>query len=110
MSSVCGRHHKYRQCENATFCGHLLQRAVQKKAGGREYAAETRNSERVQREGRERAQLVREGMFVGGECTNETEPYIIAIALSGPMVWRGEAGSCWMGKITEGAYLCFLCF
>ena len=60
--------------------------------------------------GRGHKQLVREGMFVGGECTNETEPYIIAIALSGPMVWRGEAGSCWLGKITEGAYLCFLCF
>lgn len=69
------------------FCGHLLQKPVQRKSGGREHAAETRNSERVQREGRERAQLVRAGMFVGGECTNETEPYIVAIA-----VWANGVG------------------
>ena len=87
------------------FCGHLLQKPVQRKSGGREHAAETRNSERVQREGRERAQLVRAGMFVGGECTNETEPYIVAIALSGPMVWEGEPDQCWMGKITAGSTL-----
>ena len=108
VRQVCCRQHKHRQCENVAFCGHLLKRAVQRKAGGREHAAETRNSERVQREGRERAQLVREGMFIGGECTNETKPYIVASALSGPRVWEGEPGSCWMGKITEGA--CFLCF
>jgi hypothetical protein len=89
-----------------SFCGHLLEKQVKKKkSGDSEHAAETRNSERVQREGRERSELVREGMIIGSECANETEPYIVSIALSAVKQWQGEDGTCWMGKITEGATL-----
>ena len=94
--------HKYRQCENAAFCGYMVERDIKLKSKAREHAAETRNSERVQREGKERAQSVKPGMLIGSECTNETEPYIISIALSGPMVWTGESETCWMGKISAG--------
>ena len=69
--------HKYRQCENAGFCGYMVERDIKLKSNAREHAAETRNSERVQQEGRERARLVEPGMLVGSECNNETEPYII---------------------------------
>ena len=80
----------------------MVERDIKLKSNAREHAAETRNSERVQQEGRERARLVEPGMLVGSECNNETEPYIISIALSGPLVWAGKAGTCWMGRISEG--------
>ena len=44
-------------------------------------------------------------MVIGSECANETEPYIVSIALSAVKQWQGEDGTCWMGKITEGATL-----
>ena len=97
--------HKYRRCENAGFCGHMVERDVNLKSNAREHAAETRLSQRVQAEGRERAQRVKAGMFIGSECTNETEPYIVSIALTDPMIWAGEDDTCWMGKITAGAVL-----
>ena len=93
---------KYRHGENAAFCGYMVERDIKLKSKAREHATETRNSERVQREGKERAQSVEPGMLIGSECTNETKPYIISIVLSGPMVWTGESETCWMGKISAG--------
>ena len=83
----------------------MVERDVNLKSNAREHAAETRLSQRVQAEGRERAQRVKAGMFIGSECTNETEPYIVSIALTDPMIWAGEDATCWMGKITAGAVL-----
>jgi hypothetical protein len=103
------RHGKYRRCENVAFCGHLLTKPVQQKSGAREHAAETRSKRRteaeeeaVQAEGLERASQVVAGMVVGAECTNETEPFVVCVALDSERVWSGDDGSCWMGSISEG--------
>ena len=101
------RQYKYRQCENAAFCGHVRARAMVEKRGGREHAAETRLSHRVQQDGLRRAKRVQAGMLIGSECTNEAEPYIVSVALDSERVWTDRdasirADSCWMGRITVG--------
>ena len=40
--------------------------------------------------------------MIGSECTNETEPYIVSLALAEQQVWEGADGKSWMGTITEG--------
>ena len=102
----CSRH-AYKRCENVAFCGQVEAREAAKKSGGREYAAETRLSGNVQRHGLRRAKRVRAGMLIGSECANETEPYIVSVALDSEREWTEQddsvrAGTCWMGRITVG--------
>jgi hypothetical protein len=97
------RQHRYRQCEHSRGrCGPLLLKPVKLKSGARDHAAETRLCSTVQRQGEERATQVREGMLVGSECANETEPYIVSMALTEEKVWEGEPGQSWMGTIKQG--------
>ena len=87
---------------NTRFCGPLLTREVKLKSGGRDVSAETRHCSSIQQAGEERAAQVQPGTMVGSECTNETEPYIVSIALTAQMVWEGPDDTSWMGTITEG--------
>ena len=102
----CSRH-AYKRCENVAFCGQVGAREAAKKSGGREYAAETRLSGNVQQHGLRRAKRVRPGMLIGSECANETEPYIVSVALGSGCEWTEQddsvrADTCWMGRITVG--------
>ena len=98
------RQHRYRQCQHCQGrCGPLLLKPVKLKSGGREHVAETRLCSNLQGQGLERAAQVREGMLVGSECDNETEPHIVSLALTEERVWEGEPGRSWMGSIKQGA-------
>ena len=98
------REHKYRQCKEIPFCGGLLTKPVQLQSGSRDEAVETRHCLRLQRGGQELAKQVQPGMMLGSECTNETEPCIVSLALSGGRVWEGEPGRSWMGRINAGRF------
>jgi hypothetical protein len=93
---------RYRFCTNVPFCGGLLTKEVKKKRGGRDVAAETRLSTAVKEAGLARAAEVQANTMVGSECSNETEPYIISVALSSEQVWEGADGNSWMGTIKAG--------
>ena len=93
---------RYDSCCNTSFCGGLKWREVKLKSGARDVAVETRFCSQIQDAGLERAQSVQAGTMVGSECTNETEPYIISLGLTGEKVWMGEPGRSWMGSITAG--------
>ena len=41
-------------------------------------------------------------MMVGSECTNESEPHIISLALIAEKTWEGPEGDSWMGRISDG--------
>jgi hypothetical protein len=41
-------------------------------------------------------------MMVGSECSKESEPYIISVALSSQQVWEGPDDWSWMGTIVAG--------
>jgi hypothetical protein len=97
--------HKYRQCENVSFCGGLLTKPVSLKRGGRDEAVETRYCNQLKENGTELAKQVQPGTMVGSECTNETEPYIVSLALSAEKIWEGEPGKSWMGRIEAGMCL-----
>ena len=97
------KQHRYRQCEHSqSLCGSLLSKPIMFKSGSRDTAAATRESGALKAAGLERSQRVKEGMLVGSECTNESEPCIVSMALSGPKVWEGEPGRSWMGCIQAG--------
>ena len=81
--------YRYRFCTNVPFCGGLLTKEVKKKRGGRDVVAETRFSAAVKEAGFARAAEVQANTIVGSECSNETEPYIISVALSSEQVWDG---------------------
>jgi hypothetical protein len=93
---------RYRFCTNVPFCGGLLTKEVKKKRGGRDVAAETRYSTAVMEAGLARAAKVQANTMVGSECTNETEPYIISVALSSEQIWEGPDSRSWMGTIQAG--------
>lgn len=98
------RQHRYRQCTHSQGrCGSLLEKNVNLKSGARDHAAETRHSTAVKEAGLAKAKLVKEGMLVGSECANETEPYIVSIALTEEQVWDGGLlDKTWMGSIKPG--------
>ena len=102
LTCVGCREHKYGQCKEIPFCGGLLTKPVQLQSGGRDENVETRHCLRLQSAGRELPSQVQSGMMVGSECTNETEPYIVSLALNAQKVWEGEMGRSWMGTITAG--------
>ena len=77
---------------------------VKMKSGSRDTAVETRQSQAVQNAGGERAKQVQAGLLIGSECTNETEPYIVSLALAPEQVWAGEDDTSWMGRITAGEW------
>ena len=89
-------------CENVPFCGGLLTKPVQLVSGGRDTAVETRYCSTLQAAGQGEAAKVQPGNMVGSECTNETEPYIISLALSAERVWEGPPDKSWMGRIQAG--------
>ena len=97
------REHRYRLCKNVSFCGGLLTKHVTLKSGGRDEVVETRYCNQLKENGVELAKQVEPGTMVGSECTNETEPYIVSLALSAEKVWEGEPGHSWMGRIIAGA-------
>ena len=72
--------------------------------GGRDTAVETRYCSALQAAGREEAAKVQPGNMVGSECTNEGEPCIVSLALSGEKVWEGPPDKSWMGKIEAGEF------
>ena len=41
-------------------------------------------------------------IVVGSGCTNQTEPYIVSLALTAEQVWVGPDGESWMGRIKAG--------
>ena len=98
------RCHRYRQCEHSQGrCGSLLSKPVNMKSGARDHAAETRNSTRIKEAGEAKAKLIKVGMLIGSECDNESEPYIISIAVTEEKEWRGGLlDRTWMGKIKDG--------
>jgi hypothetical protein len=71
-------------------------------SGGRDTAVETRYCSTLQAAGQGEAAKVQPGNMVGSECTNETEPYIISLALSAERVWEGPPDKSWMGRIQAG--------
>jgi hypothetical protein len=78
---------------------------VKLKSGGRDSAVETRYCGALQAEGEALAALVKAGTMVGSECTNETEPYIVSLALTEQRVWAGADDKSWMGAITAGQFI-----
>ena len=94
--------HWYSQVVSERDQAYAMLKPVKLKSGARDHAAETRLCSTVQRQGEERATQVREGMLVGSECANETEPYIVSMALTEEKVWEGEPGQSWMGTIKQG--------
>ena len=73
------------------------------KSGARDHAAETRNSTRIKEAGEAKAKLIKVGMLIGSECDNESEPYIISIAVTEEKEWRGGLlDRTWMCKIKDG--------
>ena len=73
------------------------------KSGARGHAAETRNSTKIKEDWEAKAKLIKVGMLIGSECDNESEPYIISIAVTEEGEWRGGLlDRTWMGKIKDG--------
>lgn len=70
--------------------------------GGRDTSVETRHCSALQATGQEEAAKVQPSSMVGSECTNESEPYIVSLALSAEKIWEGPPGKSWMGKIQAG--------
>jgi hypothetical protein len=79
---------------------------VKLKSGGRDSAVETRYCSGLQEAGEALAAQVKAGTMVGSECTNETEPFIVSLALTEQQAWVGANGRSWMGTITAGGELC----
>jgi hypothetical protein len=93
---------RYGQCQNRGFCGPVLMKEVKLKSGSRDSAIETRYCSVLQAAGGALAAQVKAGTIVGSECTNETEPHIVSMALSEEKVWSGPDDRSWMGTITAG--------
>ena len=74
---------------------------VKLKSGNRDSAVETRYCSALQAEGEALAAQVQAGTMVGSECTNETEPYIVSLALTEQQVWVEADDKSWMGTVSS---------